>query len=183
MPLVGDRVRSASRPHRSLRRLRRRLFASAPPPMHQPSHAPGPAAAGRRYRRALVKSSPDASPRCAPDLVALHPRPHLSPPSSPPPPMIPPFAPSRYADHNGVRNVRISLENGQCGVCPASSVGSGTVGLFIINYYCQNGSCSARTAKAAKGQNTAKTAGTNVQREDKKDRPPWAKMDLGGQKC
>ena len=25
----------------------------------------------------------------------------------------------------------------QCGVCPASSVGSGTVGLFIINYYCQ----------------------------------------------
>ena len=26
----------------------------------------------------------------------------------------------------------------QCGVCPASSVGSGTVGLFIINYYCQN---------------------------------------------
>ena len=89
MPLVGDRVRSASRPHRSLRRLRRRLFASAPPPMHQPSHAPGPAAAGRRYRRALVKSSPDASPRCAPDLVALHPRPHLSPPSSPPPPMIP----------------------------------------------------------------------------------------------
>jgi len=41
-----DRVRLASRPHRSLRHLlRRRLFASAP--------APAPAAAGRRYRRAL----------------------------------------------------------------------------------------------------------------------------------
>ena len=102
---------SASRPHRSLRRLRRRLFASAPPPMvssraMHPDLRPRAGATGARF-----KSPPDASPRCAPDLVALHPRPHLSPPSSPPPPMIPPFAPSRYADHNGVRNVRISLEN------------------------------------------------------------------------
>ena len=29
-------------------------------------------------------------------------------------------------------------------VCPASSVGSGTVGLFIINYYCQKGSTCGR---------------------------------------
>ena len=90
MPLVGDRVRLASRPHRSLRRLlRRRLFASAPPPMvssraMHPDLRPRAGATGARF-----KSSPDASPRCAPDLVALHPRPHLSPPSSPPPPMIP----------------------------------------------------------------------------------------------
>ena len=90
MPLVGDRIRSASRPHRSLRRLlRRRLFASAPLPMvssraMHPDLRPRAGATGARF-----KSSPDASPRCAPDLVALHPRPHLSPPSSPPPPMIP----------------------------------------------------------------------------------------------
>ncbi len=75
MPLVGDRVRSASRPHRSLRRLRRRLFASAPPPMHQPSHAPGPAAAGRRYRRALQVVA-----RRFPSLCT---RPRRPPPSPP----------------------------------------------------------------------------------------------------
>ena len=75
MPLVGDRVRSASHPHRSPRHpLRRRLFASAP------AHAPA-AASIRRARR--------FTPRRAPDLVALHPRPHLSPPSSPPPPVAP----------------------------------------------------------------------------------------------
>jgi len=50
--------------------------------MH-PDPQPRAGATGARF-----KSSPDAS-RCAPDLVALHPRPHLSPPSSPPPPMIP----------------------------------------------------------------------------------------------
>ena len=40
--------------------------------------------------------------------------------------------------------------------------------------YCKN------TAKAAKGQNTAKTAGKMC---NEKKVPWWAKMDLGGQKC
>ena len=69
------------------------LFAAASSPPHprpctsramHPDLRPRAGATGARF-----KSSPDASPRCAPDLVALHPRPHLSPPSSPPPPMIP----------------------------------------------------------------------------------------------
>ena len=61
MPLVGDRVGLAPRPHRSLRRyLRRRLFASAP------AHAP--AASSRR---------PTASP------LVVHPRPRRPPPSNP----------------------------------------------------------------------------------------------------
>jgi len=47
------------------------------------------------------------------------------------------------------------------------------------NYGKNNGK---NTAKAAKGQNTAKTAGTKCTKR-RKDRLPWAKMDLGGQKC
>ena len=114
MPLVGDRVRLASRPHRSLRRLlRRRLFASAP------AHAP--AAAGRALPARASSRHPPIPSLC------IRPR---RPPSSPPlvatliaaaagrPPsrlaaMIFPFAPSRYAAHNGVRNVIFSLENGR----------------------------------------------------------------------
>ena len=107
MPLVGDRVRLASRPHRALRRLlRRRLFAFAP------AHAP--AAAGRALQ-VVTRRFPS---------LCIRPR---RPPSSPPlvatliaaaagrPPsrlaaMIFPFALSRYAAHNGVRNVIFSLE-------------------------------------------------------------------------
>ena len=114
MPLVGDRVRLASRPHRSLRRLlRRRLFTSAP------AHAP--AAAGRAL--------PARASSRHPPIPSLCTRPRR-PPSSPPlvatliaaaagrPPsrlaaMIFPFAPSLYAAHNGVRNVIFSLENGR----------------------------------------------------------------------
>ena len=63
------------------------LFAAASSPAHLPMHP-----------RPLQVVEPDASPlrpRRAPDLVALHPRPHLSPPSSPPPPVAPLAAPRR----------------------------------------------------------------------------------------
>ena len=96
MPLVGDRVRLASRPHRSLRRLRRRLFASAPPPMHQPSHAPGPAAAGRRYRRALSQ----VVARRFPSLCT---RPRRPPPS---PPLVATFI-AAAANDSTIRSVSL----------------------------------------------------------------------------
>ena len=115
MPLVGDRVRLASRPHRSLRRLlRRRLFASAPPPStSRPCTRPAPRAG--RYRRALQVVT-----RRIPSLCTRPRRPPPSPPlvatliaAAAIAAMIFPFAPSRYAAHNGVRNVIFSLENGR----------------------------------------------------------------------
>ena len=61
-PLVGDRVRSAPRPHRSLRRpLRRRLFASAP------AHAPAAASS----RRPTLHPSSCTRPRRPPPSTPL----------------------------------------------------------------------------------------------------------------
>ena len=54
------------------------LFAAASSPPHLPMHPRPLQVVARRF-----------TPRRAPDLVALHPRPHLSPPSSPPPPVAP----------------------------------------------------------------------------------------------
>ena len=79
MPLVGDRVKLAPRPHRSFRRpLRRRLF-------HASAHAP--AAAGR---------APNAPSSCARPLQPPPSRPHSSPPSPPPPPVAPLRSPHGY---------------------------------------------------------------------------------------
>ena len=76
MPLVGDRVELAPRPHRSFRRpLRRRLF-------HASAHAP----AGR---------APYAPSSCARPLQPPPSRPHSSPPSPPPPPVAPLRSPPR----------------------------------------------------------------------------------------
>ena len=47
----------------------------------------------------------------------------------------------------------------QCGVCPASSVGSGTVGLFIINYYCQTKKKKVRGPRDPRSRGRAHVAG------------------------
>ena len=131
MPLVGDRVRSASRPHRSLRRLRRRLFASAPPPMHQPSHAPGPAAAGRRYRRALQVVA-----RRFPSLCT---RPRRPPPS---PPLVATLIaaaadrpPCRHGDRTGSGAV-CCRGCAHCAVPGSGAWGRGVAGARSVYTYC-----------------------------------------------
>ena len=63
------------------------LFPAASSPPHPPPMHPRP---------------PDASPRRAPDRVALHPRPHSSPPSPPPPPVAPLRSPPRLLHRSRV---------------------------------------------------------------------------------